>query len=470
MYSPPVRRMFKKIRETIEKFSMLEEGDTVIAAVSGGADSVAMLHALYALRDDYSMDLVVCHLNHNLRGGESRRDMEFVRKTALGLGLEFFSRTLKPGALTKDGGEGLQAAAREKRLEFLEDCSKKFKAQKVALGHTLDDQAETVLMRLLKGSALSGLSGMRPKRDDFIRPMIDVTREEILLFIKDSRADYVTDSSNLKTDYLRNDIRLNLLPYIMERYNPNIARVLSRTAKSLGRDGDFIDGIADFLGVIVKRTSKRVVMDRIGLKDLHGALLSRVFLKAAGFLNRREGLYGPHIEAFMDIVHSKRPNARASLPGGLTLKREYDQVVLSLGRAGVEQRQKPFKKTLRAPGEASVKEAGVRFKASVLKQRPGSLKSGKRTAYFDYNTLPGPLVVRSPLPGDRLIPMGMEGHKKLKKIFIDMKIPASKRQGTPLLCSGGEILWAVGVSQSERCKVVETTSRVLKVECRSLKR
>lgn len=465
--------MLKKVEDTLRKYKMVEPGDTVIAAVSGGADSMAMLHALYALREKFALKLHVCHLNHNLRGAESKRDLEFVRETARSLGLEFKGRTLRAGTIPRGRAKSLQAEARARRLKFLDECMKKFKARKIAMGHTMDDQAETVLMRLIKGSGPGGLAGMRPKGARIIRPLFDLTREDVLRFLEDSNLDYVIDSSNLKADYLRNDLRLNLIPFLRERYNPNIVTGLCRTSRALARDDDFIGGIAEFLGVIVKRTAGVVSMDRVRLKDLHSALLTRVFLNAAGFLKKRGEVYAPHIDSFMKIVHGGRPNARAVLPGGLMVVRSYDIVELTLN--GAEEPVKPFRKAIKVPGETRLKELKLAITATLLPARPRSLKDGKAgkaaelAAFFDYSALSGPLSVRTIERGDRLQPMGLGGRKKIKNIFIDQKVPLVKRKRTPLICCGEDILWAVGLKQSELCKVTQSTVKVLKIECKWLK-
>ncbi len=264
--------ILNRVRETARSHGMLRKGDCVLAAVSGGADSVVMLHMLCALRDELRLRLVVFHLNHNLRGREAERDFNFVRRLCARLGLPFEGRKLRAGELGKGS---VQEAAREARYRHMEDAAKKHGARRIALGHTLDDQAETVLMRLVKGAAGAGLAGIPPVRGPFIRPLIEASRAEVEAFARENNIGFVTDSSNLVPKYLRNDIRLNLIPYLKKNYNPNIVSALVRLASTLRQDTEFIDSQAEAAlpKVLIGRSRGTVVLDRVALTGLHSALL-----------------------------------------------------------------------------------------------------------------------------------------------------------------------------------------------------
>ncbi|MBI5587747.1 MAG: tRNA lysidine(34) synthetase TilS [Deltaproteobacteria bacterium] len=453
--------MIGKIRDTIVRHGMLSGGETVIVSVSGGADSTVLLRLLTELKEEYSLRLIVSHLNHNLRGKESLRDMMFVKALSKKLGLEFAGKTLAAGEFKKAEGS-LQEAARDKRYAFLEETAGKYGAGRIALGHTEDDQAETVLMRLLKGSSLAGLAGIPPVRGPFIRPLIEVTRVEIEEYAREKGVGYLIDSSNLTDKYLRNDIRLNLIPYLKQRYNPNIVETIARTASVLASDDDYLEkeALRVLPEAVLERKKGRVVLDRKRLLALHEALSARVFLSAAGFLFKRADISSTHINSFRDVINGKKPNAVADLPG-LRLAREYDRMIIS-----IEVGEKPvfFSSVLKVPGRTTVKGAGVVFEARLLKKVPPKLSLDGKTAYFDYDEIEGPIAIRQMVPGDRMVPFGMKGHKKLKEIFIEKKVPRPLRAKIPLLTSGGEILWAAGVRHSDFCKVKKATKRVLKVE------
>src|SRR3989304_3812799 len=233
--------MLDKAIDTIRKYGMLKKGDIVCVAVSGGVDSTVLLHLLNLLRDSLSLTLIVCHLNHNLRGKESERDFRFVKRMAGNLNLPFEGKKLFVKEVKSRRGESLQQWARGKRLKFLKDAAKKHRAKKIALGHNLNDQAETVLMRLIKGSGTSGLAGMAPVREAFIRPLIETQREDIERYAIKNNLKYAVDSTNRSLKYLRNRIRLELIPFIEKQYNPNIIETLARTAPALGQEADCLE-------------------------------------------------------------------------------------------------------------------------------------------------------------------------------------------------------------------------------------
>jgi tRNA(Ile)-lysidine synthase len=458
--------MLAKVRDTIERHGMLSGKETVVVCVSGGVDSAVLLHVLSKLTDEYSLKLVVAHLNHNLRAKESSRDLNFVRTLAKGLGLKFAGKTLRAGELKK-AGRSVQEAAREKRYAFFEETAVKFGATKIALGHTEDDQAETVLMRLLKGSSLTGLTGIPAVRGRFIRPLIEVSRAEIEDYAQKAGIKHVLDSSNLKDKYLRNDIRLNLIPYLMKNYNPNIVETLARTASVLRADDDYLEQVARTVApsLVLEERKGGVVLERGKLAALHEALSSRVFLFAAELLGKRAEISSTHIKSFIKIIKGEKPNATADLPG-VRIAREYGRVIVSL-----PEDRKPvfFKATLKVPGSTVVRGAGAVFKATLLKKGPSSLAGGEKTAYFDLDEIEGPVTIRQIAPGDKMAPFGMKGTKKLKDIFIEKKVPRPLRAKVPVLSTGRGILWAAGVRRSELCKVKKGTVRVLKLEFREVK-
>ncbi|MBI5491334.1 MAG: tRNA lysidine(34) synthetase TilS [Deltaproteobacteria bacterium] len=456
-----MREVIRKFRANLTEYRMLSEGDIVVAAISGGADSMVMLHLLNGLRKDLAIEVVVAHLNHNLRGRESLRDFDFVKAAAGRLGMRFAGRTLKKGAL-KAGRISLQEAAREKRQRFLLSIAKKYGAKRIALGHTANDQAETILMRLIKGSSLSGLKGISPKRDAFIRPLMGITRAEVEAFAKKNGIKYVVDSSNLTTKYLRNDVRLKLVPYLKRRYNPNIIETLSRTAAVLREEDDFIGSEAEkaYSRAILSREEGVVTLSREVLSRLHKAVLARVLLKATGSLAANPEAYGGHFKSFSDIVNGKDPSASLKLPGRLRVIREYGKVIITTGK---EDAKKPFKAVmLKAPGVTRIN--GGYFIAEVIETVPETLEKGERVAYFDAAVLGLPLRVRPFMPGDRIAPFGMKGHKKVKDLFIDKKVPLRERGSIPLVTSDKDVLWIAGVRRSDLFKAEKGGGRALRVE------
>lgn len=449
-----------KVKAAIRRFGLIEDGETILVAVSGGVDSAVLLHVLNAMKDELSLSLAVCHLNHNLRGAESTRDMEFVKGLSADLGLQFAGKVLGEGACSP-AGESLQARARALRYAFFEETAERFNASKIALGHNLDDSAETVVMRLLKGSSLAGLSGIPPARGRLVRPLILVSRKEIEAYAKKNSIGYIIDSSNLSLKYLRNDVRNRLIPYLKRRYNPNITETIARTAEVLRIDDLFLEesALGAYSSSVVAKASDTVVMDRRSLVSMHRALSSRVFLRAARELVPDIEVQGCHIDAFFSLIEGERPGAEAVLPSGLILLREYGSVRLTLGRS-----KKPcgFNAPLKVPG-TTVAGASI-IKATLLK-RPPEAFGGPEKAYFDYGLLEGAdLSVRAFSPGDAMVPFGMKGRKKLKDIFIDKKIPRRLRGAVPVVCAGADVIWVAGVRSSGLFPVTERTERVLRLE------
>ncbi len=449
-----------KVKEAVRRYGLIEHGETVLVAVSGGVDSTVLLHVLNAMKGGLSLRLSVCHLNHNMRGAESERDMAFVKQLAASLGLPFAGKVLGEGACSVHG-ESLQVRARALRYAFFEETAERFKASKIALGHNLDDSAETVVMRLLKGSSLSGLSGIPPARGRFVRPLILASRKDIEAYAKANEVAHITDSSNLSVKYLRNDVRRRLLPYLKKNYNPNVTETIARTADVLRTDEMFMDeaSLCAYSASVVAQAADTVVMDRSRLVTLHRALSSRVFLRAARGLSADIELQSCHIDAFFSLIEGDRPGAEAVLPSGLILRREYGLVRLM---RAADEKPRGFNVSLKIPG---ITEAGTTtIKASLLKRLP-DVFGGPDKAYFDYGLLKGlDIRARSFANGDTLAPFGMSGHKKLKDIFIDKKIPRRLRGAVPVVAAGNDIIWVAGVRSSGLFPVTGRTHRVLRLE------
>ncbi|OGQ60896.1 MAG: tRNA lysidine(34) synthetase TilS [Deltaproteobacteria bacterium RIFCSPLOWO2_02_FULL_53_8] len=442
---------------------MLEKGDTVVCAVSGGPDSMVMLRLLYAIKAEFGLKLVVAHLNHNLRGPEALRDCAFVKEAARALGLRFVSRRLVKGELDAKG-ESLQDAARQRRYAFFADVARRVKAQRVATGHTLDDQAETVLFRFLKGASTAGLGGIPPKRGLFIRPIIDVTRAQVEAYAAANKIASVTDSSNLTDKYLRNSIRHNLIPVIESGYNPNIKETIGRAAGLMREDNAFLEAVASqaYADALTHTNANAQTFSRAKLRVNPSAILSRIFLKAHAALSIDSDAYSHDVEAFVELVSSKRPNMLVKA-AGVWITREYDGVIISSAPIS---RPDGFCFALKTPGIVKAKDAGFILKAVIMKMPPASLDAGPDIAFFDYEAVTGAIVVRPYRPGDRMRPIGMKGHKKIKDIYIDAHLPASIRPAIPLLLCNDAVIWAAGVKRSDMFKVTRQTKRVLRVEYR----
>ncbi len=463
MYYPS--QTLQKVKHTISRHQMISEGDSVIVAVSGGPDSVCLLHVLHELKNELHIHLVVAHFDHGLRPAEDESETAFVRGLAESLKLPF--ETAKGHLLAKKTPGSREEVARNARYAFLERVTKKREAQKIALGHNLNDQAETILMRLLRGSGPSGLTGIPPCRDgSIIRPLIEIERPEIENYLKARKLVSVMDSSNLKTDYLRNKIRLELMP-LLEEQQPQLGHLLGQTAEILRDEDDYLERIAEaWLTKRMEPTPHHTFRVPIAsFLDLPTPLRRRVIRNLIGKVKKDlRRISWDHIEAIQRLAQAEKPQAALNLPGRLTVKRTYDHLIFS---ASVKRKPLPFHYTLDGPGTYDLKEIGRSLSVEEIKNRRGlRLRGSAWTAFLDAEKLRFPLTLRTFKPGDRFIPFGMRGHKKLKDFFVDLKVPMEQRHSTPILCCDDTPVWVCGFRIDDRFKVTSDAKRVLKITLR----
>lgn len=421
--------MLNKLLKFIREQNMVQPGDTVICAVSGGADSVALLFALYLLKEKLDIRLEAAHFNHHLRGEESDADEQFVR--------DFCDRYEIPlhlgSAEVKPGKKGLEAAARDARYAFLRSLN-----GKIATAHTADDNAETILMHLIRGTGLKGLGGITPIRGNIIRPMLGLTRQDVEAFLEEWCLSHIEDSSNKSDAFLRNRIRHHVMP-LLKAENPKLAENLSQTALRLREDEDYLAQQAHF----------DILPNVETLKTMHPAQRSRcleLFLKESGVPEPED----VHIRQAEDLVFSEKPSARLSFPGGVTLARKYDRLEV-LGQ------EQPLAETrLSCPGEVLL--LGLRVTctpAKTIVNEPGVITVCPE----------GQIWLRPRKAGDEMRLSG--GSKSLKKLFIDRKIPASQRPNIPVIADERGILgvYSIGVNTDRIAQVLPAvTIRFEKIE------
>ena len=458
-----VNETIKKAKGTISRHSMTKKGDLIAVAVSGGPDSVCLLDILYQLRDDLGIELMVVHFNHGLRPAEDEKETMFVESVASSLNL--FFETGEANASIRNGKGSLEEKARHARYLFFDEVKKGFSAQKIAVGHNLNDQAETVLMRLLRGSGSAGLAGIRPYRDDgVIRPLIEITRDEIASYLKVKKLGYMTDASNFNTHHLRNRIRIELLPLLKE-YQPRIVEILGQTAEIMRGDDRCMEAVADKW--VEDNTETRgetelhiPVPSLIKLPEAMRNRVIRLVLRMTGGTLRAVSLR--HIKAITRIAMGDRAQSEVNLPDGITVKKVYDKMVFTLREEISPGR---FYYSLNRPGSFHME--GLRCTLSVeeidREVLPEDLKGSPWIIFLDADQISYPLTIRTFQAGDKFIPFGMSGHKKLKDFFIDLKIPSKDRTHIPILTCKDIPIWVCGLRLDDRFKVTPVTRRVLKV-------
>ncbi len=454
--------LVSKVNAVIEKHGMIRSGDGIVVGVSGGPDSVALLHVMNLLKSERNFRLVVAHLDHGLRP-ESREDAEFTWELSESLGVSAHVQTADVRQIALDLGISVEEAGRRARYDFYERVRAAVSAQSIATAHHLDDQLETFFLRVFRGSTLTGLGGIYPKRGRIIRPFIEAQRTEILDFLSKGRIPYRIDRSNLAANTDRNFIRNRLMPMITERF-PDFRGPLTRTVNAVRDEEDFLESLAaDLRTRTIRRQGNRMIMDILGIREAPRVLATRAVLGSLYELSGPSVRWARvHLDTIFNIVDGENPSAETHLPGGIVLLREYGRITLASGRP---EDPVPFHLEITEPGELRVPSTGVIMRFEIVEPGVNIPRGspGSREAYFDAQRARFPLTVRSLLPGDRFRPWGMKGTRKLKNVLIDVKVPRRLRLQIPLLVKDKEILWISGIRRGRAAPVVQQTQRVLKV-------
>ena len=457
--NPNNSALISRVEKTIRQQCLFCPGDTLVVALSGGADSTALL-AILAQLHGYKLRLIATHLNHRLRGVESDADQEFCRLLAARYAIPFEVRSSDIKKMAEDHHLNLEDAGRRARIDFFDEIRTKYGAAAVALGHHADDQAETVLMRLLRGSGMTGLSGMAHRNArGYVRPLLDITRSEIEQYLRWRGLEWREDASNSDTVYLRNRMRHQLLP-LLEHYNPAIRAGLAATAAIIGGDEALLAELTEraFAGSC-RLEEGRVVCNITQICILNPALRRRVlrhaFKQLCGTL---EGVNLRHIDAIGDLIDSARPNSRLTLPQRVAVVREYDTLMFS--RLSEAASDSDFELLITAPGRYQLPNGGT---VTVELISVTSVTTTADITCFDLAKTPFPWLIRHFRHGDRMTPFGMSGRKKVKDIFIDRKIPQSERRRIPLLYCGNDLIWVAGVCVSELSRIDVRSDVVVEV-------
>ncbi len=453
-------QILDSIRMTIRRHTLLEKGDAVLVGVSGGADSVCLLHTLRSLSEELELRIVVAHVHHGIRGEEADRDAEFVREICQNWQIPFYLKKVSVPELAERENISLETAGRLARYRYFREICDKENVDKIATAHNRDDQAETVLMRVIRGTGIDGLSGIKYIRPDgVVRPLLDVTREEIEEYCKENNLEYCVDSTNNENDYTRNKVRNQLLPILKEQFNPNILGAIANLSQNMAEDGVFINGYAKRLyrrinSPIPKR--RPVVLDIESLKMVEPAIRTRLLCLAAedamgkGYRPQRQ-----HWEA-VNALLDKETGALAELPGGLTVAVRYGWLAFETLEDREQQNEKNMIYESAEIGKSYITENGN----ITLELVEPIIKPSKNQMLIDYDKIKDiPLEIRSRKTGDRIAIYQDGKEKKLKDFLIDIKIPRQERDGIPLLCSGKMVIAVIGHRVAEPYKVTQNSKR-----------
>lgn len=446
-----------KIQHHIRKHSLLQSGDSVLTAVSGGVDSVVMLDVLLSLRDQWNLTVAVAHFNHQLRGEESEGDEEFVRDLAHRHKVECFVEKADTSAEATRRRRSLQAAARDLRYEFFGRLRDTHGFTRAATAHNADDNAETILLNLARGAGVRGLSGIPILREEghIVRPLLGVTREEIETYAKERALTFRTDSSNVEDHYTRNFLRHSIVPLLKDRVNPNLTATLSRTAE-LFRDLDAFlsEKTGQILSKIVEKNDGVEVVVRIHeLKSLPLYLQDHGLLLIAQEFTKGDVDFST-VKSLLNLTVAETGSTYA-LTEACIVVRDRDRLVF---RHALE--HAPF--VYRIEPDRAYQFDRFRFSSVTTDSfRP---HGNGMVEFIDADRLGSSLVLRTWAEGDWFYPLGMDGKKKLSDFFVDAKIPLYEKHSIPVLESDGSIVWVCGKRIDNRFKVGETTKRILKLE------
>ncbi len=461
----------QRVLHFIREQHLMSGQQKLLVAVSGGPDSVCMLHILSNLQKELGVTLHVAHLNHLLRGAEAEADADFVADLARRLGIAATIEQRDVKAYHAERHLSLEEAAREVRYAFLAGVAGSIGADRAAVGHTMDDHVETILMHLIRGSGTRGLRGLQPISRwraagaslTIIRPLLPISREETASYCQFHQLEPRIDASNLSLSPLRNRIRHKLIP-LLQGYNPRVTDALLRTARIVADDIAFIDSeAADMWRIVAREQENTITLDRERLAPLPAALKRHILrMSIEKLLGDLRDIEARHIEQIIDAL-DKPAGKRISLPGGLTFATEYNKYRLGPEAPALS----PFPPLgaefkLKVPGET--RRHGWQIKATVISRGDMKEDDDRFTACFDFDRTGDKLTVRARQPGDRFQPLGMGEPKKLNEFMIDAKIPRAWRGRIPIVCSPNHILWIAGWRIDERVRVTAATRTVLRLK------
>jgi tRNA(Ile)-lysidine synthase len=451
-----------EVRHTLERVGV-RPGAAMVVALSGGADSVALLHALVELRESCGLRLTAAHLNHALRGDESDCDQRFCRDLCARLKVEFVvERATELVAQMPN----LEEAARQARHEFLNRAAVQTGSDYVALGHHADDQAETVVMRLLRGAGVAGLSAMAetgPGR--LIRPLLSLSRGDILSYLEEIGAAFVTDASNFSSALLRNRIRHDLLPTLNREYAPGTSRRLAALAAEMQSVDSFLSRAAARELSAMVPAGGQLDLSRFARVDpaLRLSVLRQYLATHLGSLRR---VNRDHLEGLSHLCLAGPVNGEISLPGGRRAVRQYDRLRIADRAPAVRAN---FSTPLCFEGTTEIAEAGLAFEASLVGAGEVAMPSDHSAALFDVQAIAADgLTARNVKPGDRIRPLGMAGTRKVKDVFIDKKLPLGLRGRFPVVAMGARIVWLPGILRGDGALVSKASRTVLQIRARQL--
>lgn len=461
--------MEQLVYNTIIRENLIKKGDKIVLGVSGGPDSMALLYSLYNMKDELQIELVAVHINHGVRGFEADSDEEYVKDICEKLDIPFYCKRVDMDAYAKQKKMSSEEAGRELRYAFFSEVLQKVMGDKIAVAHNKNDQAETVMMRFLRGTGIEGLKGMQYKIGNVIRPLLDVERKMIEEYCMSNNISARTDKTNFQPIYGRNKIRLKVIPYIEDNINKGIIGTLTRTASIMKEDNEFLNDCAkakfDYVCTV---KPKSILIDVDKFTTLHKAMKSRILRNAITIINGSSKNIGlKHIDNMIEFIEDGESGRIHDTTMNLELLKKYDACILRNKKLKVTKNQ--HDKQIVSKLESGLNSCCDSFDCNIVINvndiQKIDFKSNHRfIKYIDYDKIKGDLYIRNRKPGDKFIPFGMKGNKKLKDYFIDNKVPREERDNIPIIVDDKNIIWVIGYRLSDLYKVDKNTKNVMSIQ------
>lgn len=461
--------MYKKVLSYIKDNNLIQPSDKILVALSGGPDSMCLLNMLFKLKDELNISIGAAHVNHLLRGEDSFKDEEYVINVCKEMDIPCFVKRVDINKYSKENKLSSEMAGRNVRYGFFDEILKNNGFNKIATAHNANDQAETILFRLMRGTGLEGLGGIKVSRDnEVIRPILCLKRSEVEEYIQSNNINPRIDKTNFEKVYNRNKIRLDILPYIKENFNEDIVETLNRMSTLLQKDNNFIEKIArDSYNKYCKKYKDYFILKKEIFKEEDSIVTRVIRILITEFSKSNYDFEMKHIYNIISL--SKKESGKIiDLPNKIYAENIYGDIY-------IKNRMKEEKKAYKNEYEVRINKNNVLnnviefeeylVQFSLLKNDRNNidLKHDNLVKYFDFDKIDSEILIRKRKDGDKFIPLGMNGSKKIKDIFIDMKIPKDDRDNIPIMCFDKEIAWIIGVRVSNIYKITKNSKNILKV-------
>ncbi len=453
--------MYYLVKQNIFKENLINEGDNILLGFSGGPDSVFLFHNLIKLKEIINFNLYASHINHMYRGKDADHDENFVRSICEKYDIKYFVKRKNATEYAEELKLTEEEAGRILRYDFFRENLKEVGGGKIAVAHNLNDQAETVLQRIIRGTGIDGLSAMSFINNDIIRPMLNVTRSEIEKYLHDNKYEFCIDITNSQDIYGRNKIRLNLIPYLEKNFNLNIQNTLYRMTETMEKDKKIIEKYIEtrFKEILHKQNENEIFLDLKKLKCMEYFETGRIVRKAIEMLKgNTNNLEMKHIDYVNDFIFTKNTGKTINLSEGIIAEISYNNLII---RKNIEITEN-FKYNICIGTPLYIKEISKTILLRILDISEYDLKD-KKTVSLDYDLIEGMIFIRNRINGDSIIPCGMTGNKKIKDIFIDLKIPKEERNRKIIIVDDNNILWVEGYRIHNNYKVSHATKKILNI-------